>query len=377
MGCIESKDKGSGGGGGAAPAQPATGNVANGAQASGIIMGSSDAFKKKLDPKDFMFLERTRETLVKEPGSVAGQQFVIMDCNDCDIFLCDHCEMVTIDRCKNSRIFIGPCESSIFVRNCSQLKLVAACRQFRTRECDDMDVLLLCQSQPSIETSSRLRFGCFQYFYFSLGRQFELAKLSPFNNRWSEVYNFTSSVGTHALLDAETDPHKLLRPLHEVSSFVSAEEVAQWRTQSPVPLSVGPAAALRAEASVLLCSPRLHVGGALDLVHALQAEDGLVLARSIEFSVDAQWQPKLQGALATCAERGFLEAIPFKAAVIVLQVAGEGSLAKAMARAAAVNGSVGSSVVYASRTSAECEHMANQLFVSDDSGHSHVGGGAA
>lgn len=134
-----------------------------------------------------------------------------------------------------------------------------------------MDALLLCQSQPSIETSARIRLGCFQYFYFSLGRQFEQAKLSPFNNRWSEVYNFTPSHGAHALLPAaEATPDALLRPLHEVAGFVSAEETAQWRAQSPVPLSVGPAAAASLEWSVLLCTPRLPADGALELVRTLQ-----------------------------------------------------------------------------------------------------------
>lgn len=94
-----------------------------------------------------------------------------------------------------------------------------------------------------------------------------------------------------------------------------------------------------------------------------------MLGRSIEFHLDAQWRPKLDGALAKCADRAALGQMIDKAAVIVLQVAGAGCAAKAIARAAAVNGSVGATAVYASRTPDEAEHMASQLFVSDDSGH--------
>jgi protein XRP2 len=122
MGCVNSKSED-------APQYTFAGG---GRVDGGIIVGSSAAFAKDLDPKAFVCTNRTGEAFVKAPGTVNGQQFVIADCADCDIFICDHCEMVTIDRCTNCRIFIGPCESSIFVRNCQDTKLVAACRQFRS-----------------------------------------------------------------------------------------------------------------------------------------------------------------------------------------------------------------------------------------------------
>lgn len=43
--------------------------------------------------------------------SVNGQQFIIEDCEDCDIFICDYSANVQIDYCKNCRIFVGPVES--------------------------------------------------------------------------------------------------------------------------------------------------------------------------------------------------------------------------------------------------------------------------
>ena len=54
----------------------------------------------KLDPKDFIFLKRKNETLVKRPGDVNGQGFVIELCENCDIYLLDHTQQVQIDDCK-------------------------------------------------------------------------------------------------------------------------------------------------------------------------------------------------------------------------------------------------------------------------------------
>ena len=40
-----------------------------------------------------------------------------------------------------------------------------ACQQFRTRDCQKMDVFLSCVTQPIIEASTNMKFGCFQYYY--------------------------------------------------------------------------------------------------------------------------------------------------------------------------------------------------------------------
>lgn len=44
---------------------------------------------KKLDVKDFTFSGRSGEVLIKKPGQVGGQQFIIEECEDCDIFILD------------------------------------------------------------------------------------------------------------------------------------------------------------------------------------------------------------------------------------------------------------------------------------------------
>jgi hypothetical protein len=45
---------------------------------------------------------------------------------------------------------------------------VVACGQFRTRDCRKMDIFLCCATQPIIEASSSIHFGCYQLFYSDL-----------------------------------------------------------------------------------------------------------------------------------------------------------------------------------------------------------------
>ncbi len=40
-----------------------------------------------------------------------------------------------------------------------------ACQQFRSRDCQKLDVFVSCVSQPIIEASTGIKFGCFQFHY--------------------------------------------------------------------------------------------------------------------------------------------------------------------------------------------------------------------
>jgi len=154
---------------------------------------SWDKQKAQFNAQDFIVSKKNGDLIIKEPGSVNGQQFIIEDCVDCDIFVCDYSASVTIDNCTNCRIFVGPVESSIFVRNCKNCKCIIACQQWRTRECENLDVFLYSMTQPIIESSTNMRFACFQFYYPALLEQFTKAKLNVFNNSWGQVYDFTPS----------------------------------------------------------------------------------------------------------------------------------------------------------------------------------------
>ena len=51
------------------------------------------------------------QVYVREPGSIGGQQFMVEECSDCDVYLLDNTAALTIDVCTDCRIFTGPCES--------------------------------------------------------------------------------------------------------------------------------------------------------------------------------------------------------------------------------------------------------------------------
>mmetsp|Transcript_4252 Transcript_4252/g.6757 ORF Transcript_4252/g.6757 Transcript_4252/m.6757 type:complete len:462 (-) Transcript_4252:263-1648(-) len=190
-------------------------NNGDGDSDSDHILGMGDEGggeeEEKLDPKDFMAKKLRGKQVTRGPGTIKGQSFTIDNCKACTIFLCDNTAAVTIDDCRDCVFFIAPCESSVFIRNCKDCKMVVACRQFRTRECEGVDVMLYCAAgQPIIEMSSKIRFTGFNYSYFKLGAQFRAARMNVWDTEWSNVFDFTKSSSmknnsTGALIDGDNN----------------------------------------------------------------------------------------------------------------------------------------------------------------------------
>jgi protein XRP2 len=68
---------------------------------------------------------------------------------------------------------------SIFIRDSTNCVLATVCKQFRTRDCRDIHVYLSCESQPIIESSHNIKFGCLTLNYDKLaGRKNRKRKLS-------------------------------------------------------------------------------------------------------------------------------------------------------------------------------------------------------
>ncbi len=181
---------------------------------------------KTLDPKDFIFVDRSGETLVKPPGSIDGQQFVVDTCVDCAIYLLDTCDSVTIDDCRGCKIVVGPTTGSVFLRDCESCVVVVACRQFRTRDCTDIDTRLLVATRPIIETSTKMRFGCFDFHWVGLETQLTQCGMSAYGNFWSHIFNFNpESHPEWSFVDPESSAIQALGALPDVPELAGVQQL--------------------------------------------------------------------------------------------------------------------------------------------------------
>eukprot|EP00747_Dinoflagellata_sp_TGD_P164313 gnl/TRDRNA2_/TRDRNA2_184087_c0_seq1.p1 gnl/TRDRNA2_/TRDRNA2_184087_c0~~gnl/TRDRNA2_/TRDRNA2_184087_c0_seq1.p1 ORF type:complete len:347 (-),score=72.65 gnl/TRDRNA2_/TRDRNA2_184087_c0_seq1:158-1198(-) len=221
MGCSSSKKKGGAG-------QPLKSNDAQ-------KQPPPSTAKRKLDPKDFVLSKLVGQTITKEEGTIMGEQFNIEECQDCDIFLCDHIATCFMDDCTGCRVFIGPVESSVFLRGCRNCDFVIACQQFRSRDCHNCRLSLLSTTEPIIETSLNMQFACFDFFYFSLRQHLSRAGLKVWNNKWWQVHDFNKNAD---------NPNWTLLPQEQVQSLlrvgqcssITPEELEMERV---VPVTLG------------------------------------------------------------------------------------------------------------------------------------------
>jgi hypothetical protein len=125
----------------------------------------------------------------KMPGTIDGQMFDIADCEDAELVVMDHCEQVQIDEVKNSRVFVGACESSMFIRNCTGCTFYVACRQLRLREVTNCTFYCFSTAEVHIEYSNTVRFAPFNGGYPEQAQHLTAGKLPVDHNLWYDIFD--------------------------------------------------------------------------------------------------------------------------------------------------------------------------------------------
>ena len=129
-------------------------------------------------------------------------QFKIADLENCTVYLIDHLAEITIDRCKNTKFYIGPVKSSLFIRDCEDCSVTISCSQFRCRDLKNSTLNLFTPNEPIIESSSGLTFAPYNMKYGLLKEHAVAGNLiGEFTdddgvvqtkvNKWNLVHDFT------------------------------------------------------------------------------------------------------------------------------------------------------------------------------------------
>ncbi|KAJ3253277.1 Glycine receptor subunit alpha-3 [Boothiomyces macroporosus] len=149
--------------------------------------------KKKLTAKDVTIANITNGIIIKKGVFTDPVPFQIQDCSSVKIFLQDCYQQVTVDAVTDSLIFIGPCEGSVFIRDCKNCTFICAGQQLRLRGCENLYMNIYCNGQPIIETSKDIYFSCFQFYYPELQSLFDKVRLNVYKNDWIGVYDFNDA----------------------------------------------------------------------------------------------------------------------------------------------------------------------------------------
>jgi hypothetical protein len=162
--------------------------------------------KKKLDPKDFRFMNENNKVLVKRPGQINGIDFRVCNVKKSTLLLLDWTSQVFVDQCEDCTIVIGPVEGAVFIRDCKNCVIHVMCRQFRTRNVTDCTFHLFCATNsPIIESSHSVVFKPWVLGYPGLQAHFDQCKFDVNENYWSTIFDFTPKELPEFLPHAKTD----------------------------------------------------------------------------------------------------------------------------------------------------------------------------
>ena len=110
------------------------------------------------------------------------------------MILADRASQVQADEVSTSQVLIGPC-GVVFLRNCRDSVFTIACNQLRTRDCHNCTVYLYSQTDPIIETSSKMTFGPYNASFARQNAMFPASHLVPTDNHWRHIFDFNSKDG--------------------------------------------------------------------------------------------------------------------------------------------------------------------------------------
>eukprot|EP00892_Ulva_mutabilis_P008226 jgi/Ulvmu1/5776/UM025_0030.1 len=131
------------------------------------------------------------QVVMRLPGELQGSPVAVQGLHGCDVYLLDTCGQLLVDSCTGCTFAVGPVAGSVFIRDCSTCRFHVVCQQLRLRSVASSTLALHCRTRPIIESSSGLRFACWDTAHAALPAQLTAAGLSPFHNFWSRVYDFT------------------------------------------------------------------------------------------------------------------------------------------------------------------------------------------
>lgn len=174
---------------------------------------------RNLNRQDFIFTNNSKQVtdtskgpdfIIKNAGTINGQQFIVEDCNYCGVFILDYLETLTVDNSTNIKLICGPCNGSVFLRDCTDCDFVITCQQLRLRNCKNCRIFLFSTTRPIIESSNDIGFKCSDLNYFGIDDHFNKTSLDYWGNKWFNVFDFTP--------DGEGSRHYYFLP-HECNYF--------------------------------------------------------------------------------------------------------------------------------------------------------------
>jgi len=159
-----------------------------------VAAAEPEVFKKPhpLSEDSTYIISRWNNRTFVRQNQVKGQQMNIDYLDNCKMYVLDNLDSTNVDDCNDCEMVFAAAEGSIFLRNCKNCVVYAACKQLRTRDCVNVDLRLFSATDPVVEASTGVTFRPFNLRLPNLIENMTAARLKPAVNRYIHVYDFTA-----------------------------------------------------------------------------------------------------------------------------------------------------------------------------------------
>jgi hypothetical protein len=171
---------------------------------------------KKLDPRDFEFIDKTGETLTKNAPQINGQQFILQNLTSCTVQLFDFLDSIVMDDCNKSTFLIGPLSNSIIVTNCKDCTIIVAAKQVRLNFCENIKLYIYSSTDPALQGSKKITIAPYNLVLPNLRELIEKAELNIAHNRWNKIHDFTKASPPNWNLLGQSEFHVISESISNV-----------------------------------------------------------------------------------------------------------------------------------------------------------------
>ena len=138
-------------------------------------------------------------------NEIQGDMVRIEGNTNCEILIMDRSGAAEIQQCKKCSIFIGPCSTSVNVRDCSDITVISASNQLRITNVKNGNFICYTNTPPGIDLCENIQLSCLCIDYLEMLRLFSETNLNIWGNCWSEYIIFTQK-GNSVKLSADVMP---------------------------------------------------------------------------------------------------------------------------------------------------------------------------
>ncbi|XP_061579194.1 TBCC domain-containing protein 1 [Cololabis saira] len=158
-----------------------------------------------------------KQTLAKTSDKLTGANIKIHRCSDAFIYLLSPLRSVSLDKCRNTTVVLGPVETSIHMHCCQNVRLVCVARRIAVGASSRCTVHALTPSRPLLlPGNTDITLGPYHTFYPSLEDHMASVGLAVVPNVWDQPLLWATDCLANSSLNTSSSPdtacYRLLPP---------------------------------------------------------------------------------------------------------------------------------------------------------------------